>query len=383
METRQYFNFICLIYVILCLNYESTSAVVLLKHLSHSRRSKSNNSSCDLFQGNWIYDNSYPFYNSSICSFIEGQFNCQGNGRPDKLYLKYKWKPNACELPKFEGLEFLKRVKGKKIMFIGDSLSLNQWQSLTCMLHAAFPKLNYTLQRKGDVSNFVFQDHNVSLILSRNAFLVDLVKEKIGRVLKLDSIQNGDAWKGFDMLIFNTWHWWLHKGSQQSWDFIQKGDQIYKDMDRLVAFKEGLKTWSNWVESNIDPTKTRVFFQGISPTHYSGKEWNASKPSSNCNGETQPISGSVYPGGPMAATTIVKEIIGNMSKPVTLLDITLLSQLRKDGHPSIYGMNNNNGTKIKKGNDCSHWCLAGVPDTWNQLFYALLLDQQTKSSNTI
>lgn len=52
------------------------------------------------------------------------------------------------------------------------------------------------------------------------------------------------------------------------WDFIQKGDQIYKDMDRLVAFKEGLKTWSNWVESNIDPTKTRVFFQGISPTHY-------------------------------------------------------------------------------------------------------------------
>lgn len=99
METRKYFNFICLIYAILCLNYELTSAVVLLKHLSHSRGSKSNNS-CDLFQGNWIYDNSYPFYNSSICSFIEGQFNCQGNGRPDKLYLKYKWKPNSCELPK-------------------------------------------------------------------------------------------------------------------------------------------------------------------------------------------------------------------------------------------------------------------------------------------
>lgn len=99
METRHYFNFICLIYVILCLNYESTSAVVLLKHSSHLRVSKSS-SSCDLFQGNWIYDDSYPFYNSSICSFIEGQFNCQGNGRPDKLYLKYKWKPNACELPK-------------------------------------------------------------------------------------------------------------------------------------------------------------------------------------------------------------------------------------------------------------------------------------------
>ncbi|CAN4104271.1 unnamed protein product [Withania somnifera] len=267
METRQYLSFVCFLYVILLsLNYESTSAVIL-KHFSHSRGSKSS-SSCDLFQGNWIYDDSYPFYNSSKCSFIEGQFNCQGNGRPDKLYLKYKWKPTACELPKFEGLDFLRRVKGKKIMFIGDSLSLNQWQSLTCMLRATLPQLNYTLQRQGDVSNFVFQDYNVSLILSRNAFLVDLVKEKIGRVLKLDSIQNGDSWKGLDMLIFNTWHWWLHKGSQQSWDFIQKGDQLYEDMDRLVAFKEGLKTWSNWVDSNIDPTKTRVFFQGISPTHY-------------------------------------------------------------------------------------------------------------------
>ncbi|PHT43745.1 Protein trichome birefringence-like 43, partial [Capsicum baccatum] len=358
METRQhYFIFICLIYVIMCLNYQSANAVVLLKHSSHSRGSKSN-SSCDLFQGNWIYDDSYPLYNSSICSFIEGQFNCQGNGRPDKFYLKYKWKPNACELPKFDGLDFLRRVKGKRIMFIGDSLSLNQWQSLACMLHAALPQLNYTLQRKGGVSNFIFQDYNVSLILSRNAYLVDLVKEKIGRVLKLDSIQNGDAWKDFDMLIFNTWHWWLHKGSQQSWDFIQKGDQIYKDMDRLVAFKEGLKTWSNWVDSNIDPTKTRVFFQGISPTHYNGQEWNASKSNSNCNGETQPINGSVYPGGPMAASTIVKEILGNMTKPVTLLDITFLSQLRKDGHPSIYGTTttNNNVTMIKKGNDCSHWC---------------------------
>lgn len=55
-----------------------------------------------------------------------------------------------------------------------------------------------------------------------------------------------------------------------------------------------------------------------------------------------------------------------MTKPVTLLDITTLSQLRKDGHPSTYG------TDGKKGNDCSHWCLAGVPDTWNEILYAIL-----------
>lgn len=52
------------------------------------------------------------------------------------------------------------------------------------------------------------------------------------------------------------------------WDYMQEGDKIYKDMDRLDAFRKGLKTWSQWVDYNVDPSDTQVFFQGISPTHY-------------------------------------------------------------------------------------------------------------------
>lgn len=55
-----------------------------------------------------------------------------------------------------------------------------------------------------------------------------------------------------------------------------------------------------------------------------------------------------------------------MKNQVYLLDITLLSQLRKDAHPSAYGGLDHTG------NDCSHWCLPGVPDTWNELLYAAL-----------
>lgn len=42
-------------------------------------------------------------------------------------------------------------------MFVGDSISLNQWQSLICMLHAAVPTAMSTLSRKGDVSSLVLQ----------------------------------------------------------------------------------------------------------------------------------------------------------------------------------------------------------------------------------
>ncbi|KAL7129403.1 hypothetical protein ABFS83_13G063800 [Erythranthe nasuta] len=327
--------------------------------------------SCDFSKGSWIYDDAEnPAYDASMCSFIDKQFDCLGNGRPDKLYLNYKWKPTGCELPKFSAQDFVTRFRGKKIMFVGDSLSLNQWQSLTCILHASLPNANFTLKKIGNLSTFYIPDYNISLMLSRNAFLVDLViDKKRGRVLKLDSIRNGNSWKGYDMLIFNTWHWWLHKGNQISWDYIQQGGKYYKDMDRLIAFGWGLKTWSKWVDSNINPSKTLVFFQGISPTHYNGSEWNnnASK-GATCNGESQPVSGEVYPGGVPPAVAVVKGVLNNMSRvAVSLLDVTSLSELRKDGHPSVYGIGG------LKGNDCSHWCLAGVPDTWNYLLYAILV----------
>lgn len=57
---------------------------------------------------------------------------------------------------RFNGLDFLQKFKGKRIMFVGDSLSLNQWQSLTCMLHTAVPHARYTLVRVGGLSEFRF-----------------------------------------------------------------------------------------------------------------------------------------------------------------------------------------------------------------------------------
>ncbi|KAL1145964.1 hypothetical protein V6Z11_A11G336900 [Gossypium hirsutum] len=254
------------------------------------------------------------------------------------------------------------------MMFIGDSLSLNQWQSLTCMLHAFLPQSNYTVHREGNLSTFYLPEYEVSLMLSRNAFLADIVQENIGTVLKLDSIKNGESWKGYDFLIFNTWHWWLHTGRKQPWDFIESRGKVKKDMDRMAAYREALRTWSKWVDSNVNTTTTQVFFQGISPTHFNGKEWNGTK-ATTCTHQIRPATDLTYESGPPPEVMIVKEVLKNMSTPVVLLDITRLSQLRKDGHPSIY-------TGLK-GNDCSHWCLAGVPDTWNEILYAILTSRKT------
>ncbi|KAG6436914.1 hypothetical protein SASPL_101819 [Salvia splendens] len=54
---------------------------------------------CNIYEGKWVYDESFPLFDSSKCSAIRGQFNCLKYGLPDHQFLKYRWQPNACNLP--------------------------------------------------------------------------------------------------------------------------------------------------------------------------------------------------------------------------------------------------------------------------------------------
>ncbi|XP_073287248.1 protein trichome birefringence-like 42 [Primulina huaijiensis] len=314
---------------------------------------------CDLFKGSWVFDDTYPLYDASTqCPFNNIGLDCLKNGRPDKMYLKYRWKPIDCNISRFDGKVFLEKMRGKKIMFVGDSLSANQWQSLGCMLHSAIPNSNFTLDSRGLITTLSFTEYGVSIMFMKNGFLVSLVN----RTLKLDTLRGSDLWIGVDVLIFNSYHWWTHTGRFQTWDNYQIGDKIIPDMDRMVAYKIALTTWANWVDSNIDPTKVAVFYQGISAVHYNGSEWK--EQSKNCIGQTSPVEGGAYGGERPPGDAVVRSVLSNMKKPVSFLDILWQTQLRKDGHPSVY---------VSGGVDCSHWCIAGVPDTWNQLLYTILL----------
>lgn len=54
---------------------------------------------CDMFTGKWVVDESYPLYKpTSTCPFIEREFRCEANGRPDLIYTHYRWQPLSCNL---------------------------------------------------------------------------------------------------------------------------------------------------------------------------------------------------------------------------------------------------------------------------------------------
>lgn len=72
---------------------------------------------------------------------------------------------------------------------------------------------------------------------------------------------------------------------------------------------------------------------------------------------------------------VIEEMRYRHSK-VKFLNITYLAEFRKDGHPSRY---REQGTPVDAPQDCSHWCLPGVPDTWNEILYAQLLSMNYRT----
>ncbi|KAL2326907.1 hypothetical protein Fmac_020334 [Flemingia macrophylla] len=341
---------------------------------------------CDFFDGEWVKDDSYPLYEPGSCNLIDEQFDCIQNGRSDKEYLKYKWKPKGCSLPRLDGHRMLDLLRGKRLIFVGDSINRNMWESLLCILRNAMKdkskvyEANGRVQFRGEASySFIFKDYNFSMELFVSPFLVQEweVQVKNGtkkETLRLDLVgKSSNQYKNADIIIFNTGHWWTHDKTSKGKDYYQEGSHVYDELNVLEAFRRAITTLSRWIDANVDPSKSMVFFRGYSASHFSGGQWNSG---GQCDSETVPIKNEKFLKEYPPKMRVLEKVLKYMKTHVTYLNVTKMTDFRKDGHPSIYRKQNLSSEERKsplRYQDCSHWCLPGVPDAWNEILYAELL----------
>ncbi|XP_031107391.1 protein trichome birefringence-like 36 [Ipomoea triloba] len=324
---------------------------------------------CDFSAGKWVFDQSYPLYDPARCPYLSTAVSCSKNGRPDSDYQKWKWKPDGCTIPRFDALEFLGRMRRKRIMLVGDSIMRNQWESLVCLVQSVIPTARKTVTYNGPSMAFHALDYETSVEFCWAPFLVELKQgAENKRILHLDLIEeNARYWRGSDVLVFDSAHWWTHSENRSSWDYIMEGTNFFRYMNPMVAYEKGLMTWAKWIDLNVDPRKSRVFFRSMSPKHNRENGWK-------CFNEREPLEHFSRPRVPQQLV-VLKQVLRRMNFPVYLQDISTMSAFRRDAHPSVYGKVVGQEEKQHlRGykSDCSHWCLPGVPDIWNEMLNAML-----------
>ncbi|KAK3040506.1 hypothetical protein RJ639_028952 [Escallonia herrerae] len=196
---------------------------------------------CDLYKGHWVRDFNGSLYTNFSCTTIPKSKDCFKNGRRDRDFLNWRWKPDRCELPRFNPKTFFQIVRGKKMAFIGDSVAQNHMHSLLCLLSKEetpvpllqpndsknriidfndslkssqtwhFPSHDFTVM--GLRSNFLVKAEERSAIHGSDSFIYDLNLDKVDDIWaqKLPSL---------DYAIFSGGHWFFRP------NFLYQGYEI-------------------------------------------------------------------------------------------------------------------------------------------------------------
>lgn len=109
---------------------------------------------------------------------------------------------------------------------------------------------------------------------------------------------------------------------------------------------------------------------------YRGGQWNKG---GHCHEEVRPLTEEEARAEwqePWINKYLKDEFQNNveMKDTINYLDITTATNYRSDGHGGLYTHDIKKfGLTPRNQQDCSHFCLPGVPDTWNEIILATLI----------
>ncbi|RDX99138.1 Protein trichome birefringence-like 9, partial [Mucuna pruriens] len=237
---------------------------------------------CDYSRGRWVFDETYPrrLYDEN-CPFLDPGFRCHQSGRKNDSFRKWRWQPDNCDIPRFNASDLLERNRNRRIVFAGDSVGRNQWESLLCLLTQGVPNLSKIYEVNGSPISkhkgylvMRFQEYNMTLEYYRSPFLCAIGRpplnssNQVRSTIRLDDLHwYSSKWAGADVLVFNNGHWWNPDKTIKLGHYFQEGGRVNMTMNVKEAYRRSLQTLKSWALHNLDP-RSFVFFRGYSPVHF-------------------------------------------------------------------------------------------------------------------
>ncbi|KAL1189086.1 Protein trichome birefringence-like 16 [Cardamine amara subsp. amara] len=343
------------------------------------------NKACNYAKGKWVVDTHRPLYSGSGCKqWLASMWACRLMQRTDFVFESLRWQPKDCSMEEFEGSKFLRRMKNKTLAFVGDSLGRQQFQSMMCMISGGKerpdvldvgPEFGFITPEGGARPGgwaYRFPETNTTVLYHWSSTLCDIVPINISNP-ETEHAMHLDRPPAFlrqylhkiNVLVMNTGHHW-NRGKLNGNRWVMHVNGVPNNNKKLAALGNAknftIHSTVSWVSSQLPHHPgLKAFYRSLSPRHFVGGEWNTG---GSCN-NTTPMS-------------IGKEVLQEESSDfsaghavkgtgVKLLDITALSHIRDEGHISRFSISASRGVQ-----DCLHWCLPGVPDTWNEILFAMI-----------
>ncbi|XP_047079931.1 protein trichome birefringence-like 19 [Lolium rigidum] len=352
---------------------------------------------CDLTQGEWVPDAAEaPYYTNLTCPFIDDHQNCMKFGKPSLEFMRWRWRPDGCELPRFDAAAFLHAMRGKSMAFVGDSLARNHFKSLLCLLSKAAQPVEVGSEPEIDVTgravrrDYYFGSHDFTATLFWSPFLVkaNLSHATLGMWdVHLDTAD--PRWAAhvadFDHVVLSGTNWFFRPS-------------VYHEGGRAAACNGGVSCAASNVTTELPvPRALRAAFRTalgalatsegfhgkavvrtVTPTHFENGEWNTG---GDCV-RTRPyrrggraVSAAEYRSAQVEALRETEAAATGNGTELVLMDITEAMELRPDGHPSRYGHPPGGSVEGSFVVDCLHWCLPGPIDLWSELLFQMIVPQ--------